>query len=169
MCNLLKLLSDHTVWSSSSKQPTICKHSGLDSVRRWVAQIFEIFKFPLWFLRYSSDSNQNYFLLDCSLFTFDWFYHNIYCSVVTLHSVKCCYLRAEETSFLITRSLYIIDMDGACRKCRVTFRKTIKGYDRRRAALVHPDLSGFYCQKCYREEKGFAEPSRQNSKCTPAV
>ena len=61
---------------------------------------------------------------------------------------------AEETSFLITRSLYIIDMDGACRKCRVTFRKTTKGYDRRRAALVHPDLSGFYCQKCYKEEKG---------------
>ena len=75
-------------------------------MRRWVVQIFEIFKFPLWFLRYSSESNQNYFLLDCSLFSFDWLYNNIYCSVVTLHSVKCCKRLAFLLLFHFTSSTW---------------------------------------------------------------
>ena len=40
-------------------------------------------------------------------------------------------------------------MDKSCRKYAFVFLKTNKGYQRRRASLILPNLPGYLCSKCY--------------------
>ena len=40
-------------------------------------------------------------------------------------------------------------MDNSCRNCDIVFRKTNKGYQRRRSSLIIPNSSGYLCSKCY--------------------